>query len=316
MAQKGCSMIKRTSMTWILTAAITLCAICTAIIVKANATNSTAPPQQAPFTLRLHTDLTTGLTSCSMEAGNVFELASFGLTPPVTIQQVRFYAQGFEGGSGPVTVRLYAADSLTSLASARLLAAVPPVTVAGNTMTAYTVDLGGVSVDSPYVLASLEFTGATVIGASKDSLPGGRSFTTDCGLFGPANMNNVIMESSWALGIEVTGYTSTLGTAEATEASMEEAVGESTVEVTPEPTTVESTSAPTPEVTEETTVEAPTEAATEPIDTPAITLLPTEVPTEISTEAPTEAPSCTPTSTETPITLPMPEPTLEGTPSS
>jgi len=274
---KAFFMTKRTSATWILTITVILCVMNVAIMGKPETTNSAAALQQSPFTLRLHIDLTTGLTSCDMEAGNVFDLAAFAVTPPVTIQQVRFYAQGFQGGSGLVTVRLYTVDSLTSFANAQLVASASPITVVGNTMTAYTVDLGEVLVNSRYVLAALEFTEATVIGVSKGSQMGGRSFTTDCGLHGPVNMNNGIVENDWALGIEMLGYASITVTAEVSPVPTEEMASDATAEATLEPT-------PLPSTVEVTTEELPTEIVTEWVDT-SIT---TDMPTEDLTVEPTE----------------------------
>lgn len=259
--------------------------------------------QNAPFSLHLHTDLTTGLTSCNMEAGNVFDFAHFAVVPPAFVQQVRFYAQGFQGGSGAVTARLYAVDDARALGAARLLATALPVSVAGDSMTAYLAEFGSVAVDSRYVLASLEFSGATVIGASQGSQSGGSSFATGCDLTGPANMNDVIVESNWALGIEILGYTVAPATATLvlTDEPTAEATPLVTVEVTPDLTM---------EPTAESTVQ-PTEAATEE-PTAENTALPVQdTPTNAVTQEATIEPVM-PTPTATTETV-IPEPTLEGT---
>ena len=85
------------------------------------------------FTLRLHGALTTGLTSCQLKAGNLFDLGEFHLTPPVLVQQARFYAQSFQGApAGPATVRLYTAQRADSPVGAVVLVSAPPIQVSSD----------------------------------------------------------------------------------------------------------------------------------------------------------------------------------------
>ncbi len=171
---------------------------------------SAAPTPQvgtSAFTLRLHTNLTTGVTSCPLEAGNLFDLQGFGLEPPVLVQQVRFYAQSFQGApASPAIVRLYAAQSSSSTVGTSLLATSGPIQVSGNSPTAYTVTFGNVLVNAPYLLATVEIGPASVLRASPSGQGEGRSFVTSCGQgLGAARMQGTVMDAQTRLGIEVLG---------------------------------------------------------------------------------------------------------------
>ena len=131
--------------------------------------------------LTLHGSLNTGLTSCSMQAGNGYDLGVLQAPRPFAVEQVRFYAQSFLPQlTGPVTVTLYEDSDFQPQNGAQVLAESEPITVQAESATLYEVPFDEVQVTEPYLYVVLSFQAETVILASREFVDGGYSFATDC----------------------------------------------------------------------------------------------------------------------------------------
>lgn len=233
--------------------------------------------------LSLHHTLDTGLTSCDLEAGNGFDLRTWGIYEGFVVEEIRLTAQSFPGyDSGPVTVSLYQQDVPFPIMGASWLGTSETVWVGGSTPTEYVIAFDKVTVSQPYLYVVVKFTAATVIKASTTSREGGFSFATGCRESGLAHLSTPITLNDIRLGIDVVGYPVTVQEPTALP-TVAEVFVEPTVEWTEiAPTELLSTETPEIEnardvvITESVTTELESEVE-------ATEIIPTEVP---STETP------------------------------
>ena len=157
--------------------------------------------------LSLHHTLDTGLTSCDLEAGNGFDLRTWGLHDGFVVEEIRLTAQSFPGyDSGPVTVSLYQQAVPFPITGASWLGTSETIWVGGSTPTEYVIAFDKVTVSQPYLYVVVKFTAATVIKASTTSREGGFSFATGCRESGLAHLSTPITLNDIRLGIDVVGY--------------------------------------------------------------------------------------------------------------
>lgn len=111
--------------------------------------------------LSLHQTLDTGLTSCDLEAGNGFDLRTWGIHDGFVVEEIRVTAQSFPNyGDGPVTVSLYEQGYAYPIAGAKWLATSNPIWVGGSTPTEYTIAFDKVTVSQPYLYVVVQLATA------------------------------------------------------------------------------------------------------------------------------------------------------------